>query len=50
MSVKVKLTCDVEVSVAGGFAHFVGDDALVDTTVCVAHRADDQTVHISDCP
>lgn len=42
-------TCDVEVRVAGGFAHFVGDDALVDASVHVADGADDQAVHVADC-
>lgn len=42
-------TCDVEVRVACGFAHFVGDDALVDASVHVAHGADDQAVHVADC-
>lgn len=42
-------TCDVEVSVAGGLAHFVGDDALVDAAVGVAHGADDQAVDVTDC-
>lgn len=42
-------TCDVEVRVAGGFAHFVGDDALVDASVHVAHGTDDQAVHVTDC-
>ncbi len=44
----VKITCDIEMSIAGGFANFVGDDALVDATVCVAHRSDDQAVDVTD--
>lgn len=41
-------TCDVEVGVAGGFADFVGDDALVDASMDVADGADDQAVHVAD--
>ena len=36
-------------SIAGGLAHFVRDDALVDASVGVAHRADDQAVDVTDC-
>lgn len=36
-------------SVASSLAYFVRDDALVDAPVGVAHRADDQVVHIMNC-
>lgn len=45
----MKVTCDIEVSIAGGLANFVRDDALVDATVCMTHRADDQAVDVTDC-
>lgn len=44
-----KITCDIEVSIARSLANFVGDDTLVDAAVCMAHRADDQAVDITDC-
>lgn len=36
-------------SIAGGLPNFVRDDTLVDTTVGMAHRADDQAVNITNC-
>lgn len=45
----MKVTCDIEVSIAGGLANFVRDDALVDATVCMTHRADDQAVDVTVC-
>lgn len=44
-----KGTCHIEMSIAGGLAYFIRDDTLVDTTVGVAHRADDQAVDVSNC-
>lgn len=44
----MKITCDIEMSIASGLANFVGDDALVDTTVGMAHRADDQAVDVTN--
>lgn len=35
--------------IAGGLAHFVGYDALVDSTVGMTHTADHQAVNVSDC-
>lgn len=43
------ITCYIEMSIAGGFANFVRDDAFIDTTMCMSHRADDQAVDITDC-
>lgn len=43
------ITCYIEMSIAGSFSYFVRDDALVDTTMGMAHRADDQVVDISNC-
>ena len=45
----MKITCDIEMSIASGFANFVGDDTLVDATVGMAHRAEDQAVDITNC-
>ncbi len=44
----MKITCDVEMSIARGFANFVGDDAFVDAAVCVTNRTDDQAVDVTD--
>lgn len=46
---KKKITCNIEMSIAGGLPNFVRDDTLVDTTVGMAHRADDQAVNITNC-
>lgn len=46
---KMAVTCYIEMSIAGGFANFVRDDAFIDTTMCMPHRADDQAVDIADC-
>lgn len=35
-------------SIAGGLANFVRDDTLVDTSMGMAHRADDQAVDVTD--
>lgn len=35
-------------SIAGGLANFVSDDTLIDTTVCMAHRANDHAVDVTD--
>lgn len=35
-------------SIAGGLANFVRDDTLVDTTMGMAHRADDQAVDVAN--
>lgn len=43
-----KITCDIEMSIAGGLANFVRDDTLVDTSMGMAHRADDQAVDVTD--
>lgn len=45
----MKVTCDIEVSIAGGLANFVRDDTLVDAAVCMTHRANDQAVDVTDC-
>lgn len=44
----MKITCDIEMSIAGGLANFVSDDTLIDTAVCMAHRADDHAVDVTD--
>lgn len=44
----MEVTCDIEVSIAGSLANFVRDDALIDATVCMTHRADDQAVDVAD--
>lgn len=46
---KMTITCYIEMSIAGGFANFVRDDAFIDTTMCMPHRADDEAVDIADC-
>lgn len=46
---QMPITCYIEMSIAGGFANFVRDDAFIDTTMCMSHRADDQAVDITDC-
>ena len=35
--------------IAGGLAHLVGDDALVDAAMGVADRANHQAVDVPDC-
>lgn len=45
---RMKITCNIEMCIAGGLPNFVRDDTLVDTTVCMAHRADDQAVDVTD--
>lgn len=44
----MRITCDIEMSVAGGLADFVRDDTLVDSAVGVAHGADDQAVDVTN--
>lgn len=44
----MKITRDIEMRVAGGLANFVRDDTLVDTTMGMTHRADDQAVDVTD--
>lgn len=45
----MKITCNIEMSIAGSLSYFVRDDTLVDTTVGMAHRADHQVVDVSHC-
>ncbi|TNN79501.1 hypothetical protein EYF80_010318 [Liparis tanakae] len=44
----MRITCNVEMSIAGGLANFVGDDALVDASVGVEHGADHQAVDVTN--
>lgn len=44
----MNLTCDIEMSIAGGLAHFVRNDTLVDASMGMAHRADDQAVDVTN--
>lgn len=43
------VTCYIKVSVAGGLSYFVRNDTLVDTTMGMTHRVDDQAVDIANC-
>lgn len=40
------ITCNIQMSIAGCFAHFVGDDSLVNTSVSMTSAPNDQTVDI----
>lgn len=43
------LTCDVEVGIAGRFAQFVGNDALVDASMLRSHSREHQAMDIPVC-
>lgn len=43
------ITCNIEMCIAGGLSHFIGDHTLINSTMSVTHRADDQAVNVSDC-
>lgn len=40
------LTCDVEMSIAGGFAQLVSNDALVDASMLRSHGGEHQSMDI----
>lgn len=43
------LTRDIEVRIAGSFAHFVGNNTFINSSMGMTDRAEDQTVYILIC-
>lgn len=43
------ITCYIEMCIASGFSYFVRDYTLVDASMSMAHRANNQAVDVTNC-